>query len=48
MEAGDPAFWKMLLDRVWPARLEVTGEEGGPVTFQWADGQEHATEQADA
>ena len=33
MEAGDPAFWKMLLDRIWPARVEVTGEEGGPVTF---------------
>ena len=33
MEAGDPAFWKMLLDRVWPARLEVTGEDGGPLTF---------------
>jgi hypothetical protein len=33
MEAGDPAFWKMLLDRVWPARLELTGEDGGPLTF---------------
>ena len=33
MEAGDPAFWKMLLDRVWPARVEVTGEDGGPLTF---------------
>jgi hypothetical protein len=33
MEAGDPAFWKMLLDRVWPARLELTGEDGRPLTF---------------
>ena len=33
LSAGDPAFWKMLLDRVWPARVEVTGDEGGPVTF---------------
>ena len=33
MEAGDPAFWKMLLDRVWPARVELTGDDGGPVTF---------------
>jgi hypothetical protein len=33
MEAGDPTFWKMLLDRVWPARLELTGNQGGPMTF---------------
>jgi hypothetical protein len=35
MEAGDPAFWKMLLDRVWPAKAEITGDDGGPVTFAW-------------
>ena len=33
MEAGDPTFWKMLLDRVWPTRVELTGDDGGPVTF---------------
>ena len=33
MEAGDPTFWRLLLDRVWPARVELTGEEGGPITF---------------
>ena len=33
MEAGDPAFWKMLLDRLWPARVELTGEQGGAITF---------------
>jgi hypothetical protein len=35
MEAGDPAFWKMLLDRIWPAKAEITGDDGGPVTFAW-------------
>jgi hypothetical protein len=35
MEAGDPAFWKMLLDRMWPAKAEITGDDGGPVTFAW-------------
>jgi hypothetical protein len=35
MEAGDPAFWKMLLDRVCPASAQLTGEDGGPVTFAW-------------
>jgi hypothetical protein len=33
MEQGDPTFWKLLLDRVWPARLELSGQEGGPITF---------------
>ena len=30
MEAGDPAFWKMLLDRVWPApkSVETLGTRG--------------------
>ena len=34
MEDGDPAFWRMLLDRVWPAKLELGGIEGGPLTFE--------------
>ena len=39
MEAGDPAFWKMLLDRVWPARVELSAETEHVVEFRWA-GQE--------
>ena len=39
MEAGDPAFWKMLLDRVWPARVELSAETESIVEFRWA-GQE--------
>ena len=35
LEEGDPSFWKLMLDRVWPARTEVTGDEGGPMTFAW-------------
>ena len=33
MEAGDPTFWRLLLDRVWPARAELPGDEGDPPTF---------------
>jgi hypothetical protein len=36
MEAGDPAFWKMLLDRVWPARVELSAETDHVVEFRWA------------
>jgi len=36
MEAGDPAFWKMLLDRVWPARVELSAETEQVVEFRWA------------
>ncbi len=36
MEAGDPAFWKMLLDRVWPARVELSAETESVVEFRWA------------
>jgi hypothetical protein len=38
MEAGDPAFWKMLLDRVWPARVELSAETEHVVEFRWAGG----------
>ena len=40
LEAGDPAFWKMLLDRVWPARVELSAETESVVEFRWA-GREH-------
>ena len=39
MEAGDPAFWKMLLDRVWPARVELSAETESVVEFRWAGGE---------
>jgi hypothetical protein len=34
MEEGDAAFWRMLMDRIWPAKLELSGNEGGPLTFE--------------
>jgi hypothetical protein len=37
MEAGDPAFWKMLLDRVWPAKVELSAETESVVEFRWAE-----------
>jgi hypothetical protein len=39
MEAGDPAFWKMLLDRVWPARVDLSAETEHVVEFRWAGGE---------
>jgi hypothetical protein len=39
LEAGDPAFWKMLLDRVWPAKLELSAETEHVVEFRWAGGE---------
>ncbi len=36
MEAGDPAFWKMLLDRGWPARVQLSAETESVVEFRWA------------
>ena len=34
-EEGDPAFWRMLLDRVWPTRTEVEVGAGSEMTFAW-------------
>ena len=39
LEAGDPAFWKMLLDRVSPARVELSAETEHVVEFRWAGGE---------
>jgi hypothetical protein len=36
MEAGDPAFCKMALDRVWPAKLELSAETDRVIEFRWA------------
>ena len=37
MEAGDPAFWKLLLDRVWPAKVELSAESASVVEFRWSE-----------
>jgi hypothetical protein len=29
----DSSFWRRLLDRVWPARLQMSGNDGGPIAF---------------
>ena len=31
LESGDPGFWKLVCDRLWPARSEITGPEGKPL-----------------
>ncbi len=45
MEAGDPAFWKMLLDRVWPAKVELSAETESVVEFRWAESEPSAQSQ---
>ena len=32
---GDPAFWRLLLDRVWPIRHEIAAETETHFTFGW-------------
>ena len=34
MEEGDPSFWKLLLDRLWPAKFELEGYDGLPLSFE--------------
>jgi hypothetical protein len=36
MEAGDLSFCKMALDRVWPAKLELSAETDSVIEFRWA------------
>ena len=43
LEEGDPSFWKMILDRVWPTRHEITGANGEPV-FDFASLARQATQ----
>ncbi len=31
LESGDPSFWKLILDRVWNVRHEISGPDGQPV-----------------
>jgi hypothetical protein len=40
LEAGDPAFWKMLLDRVWPTKVEVSAQADTVVEFRWREERE--------
>ena len=35
MEEGDPIFWKMLLDRVWPTKAKVEVGTGSGMAFAW-------------
>ena len=48
MEAGDPSFWKLLLDRVWPAKLELGGIPENPVVFRWQGSDEDIGEGPEA
>ena len=41
LEEGDPAFWRLLLDRVWPIRHEFAAEAQTHLTIGWeSDGQD--------
>ena len=35
LEEGDPHFWRMLLDRIWPTKLELTNEMREPLVVRW-------------
>jgi hypothetical protein len=37
LEAGDPSFWKLLLDRIWPTKVEIGGDPTGPIVFSWRE-----------
>jgi hypothetical protein len=40
LEAGDPSFWKMMLDRVWPTKVEISGDSSAPIEFRWREPRE--------
>ncbi len=41
LEAGDPQFWRMLLDLIWPRKLELTNEMRESLVVRWqAQGEE--------
>ena len=49
MEEGDPAFWKMLLDRVWPAKMDVDlGVGERTVALAWIGDRSGSAESIDA
>ena len=31
LEEGDPSFWRLFMDRLWPIRHEVSGVDGAPL-----------------
>ena len=37
LEAGDPSFWKMMLDRVWPTKVEIAAETDTVIEFRWRE-----------
>ena len=43
MEQGDPQFWRMLLDRVWPTKMALAEEQPQVVTFRWVNPDESET-----
>jgi hypothetical protein len=37
MEAGDPSMWRLILERIWPARVELSAETDSIIEFRWAE-----------
>jgi len=37
MEAGDPSMWRLILDRLWPAKVELSAETDSVVEFRWSE-----------
>ena len=42
MEEGDPAFWRLLLDRLWPTRTEVEIGAASATAFAWMSAEREA------
>ena len=45
MEQGDPQFWRMLLDRVWPTKMALCAEQPQVLTFRWVSPDHQGTAQ---
>jgi hypothetical protein len=39
LEVGDPAMWRLFMDRLWPAKVELSAETEHVVEFRWAGGE---------
>jgi hypothetical protein len=37
LEEGDPQFWRMLLDRIWPTKFELTDGVREPLVVRWQE-----------
>ena len=35
LEEGDPQLWRMLLERIWPTKLELMNEMREPLVVRW-------------